>query len=68
LTSPIEGGRFTAAVSIRSDAGSMTHDRVLRFAPVFGTHGQATSFATDQARAWLGQPALEPHRSTTTPE
>lgn len=49
-------GRFTAAVSIRSGQGSMTHDRVVRFVPLFDTHTQATDFATEQAMAWIGRP------------
>jgi hypothetical protein len=32
----------------------MTHDRVMRFVPVFDTHEQASRFATEQALAWLG--------------
>jgi hypothetical protein len=58
LTRPIDGGRFAAAVSIRSGAGSMTHDRVMRFVPIFDTHDQATRFAAEQALAWIGRPPL----------
>lgn len=65
LTRPLEGGRFAAAVSIRSGAGSMTHDRVLRFVPLFDTHDQATRFAADQACAWLGEATPELHRTST---
>jgi len=43
-------------VSIRSGHGSMTHDRVLRFSPVFNSHDEAVRFATDQALAWIGDP------------
>jgi hypothetical protein len=64
LTRPIDGGRFAAAVSIRSGAGSMTHDRVMRFVPVFDTHDQATRFATDQALSWIGRPSPDIHPST----
>lgn len=53
MTRPLDGGRFASAVSIRSGAGSMTHDRVLRFVPVFDTPNQATRFASEQALAWL---------------
>jgi hypothetical protein len=35
----------------------MTHDRVMRFVPVFESHDQATSFAASQAPAWIGAPA-----------
>jgi hypothetical protein len=31
----------------------MTHDRVLRFVPVFDTREQAGRFASEQALAWL---------------
>ena len=56
-TRPRDGGRHTAAVSIRSGAGSMTHDRVIRFAPDFDTPDQATRFATEQALAWIDRHA-----------
>ena len=46
----------------------MTHDRVLRFIPLFDTHDQATRFATDQALAWLGQPASEQNPSIKSQE
>jgi hypothetical protein len=65
LPRAIDGGRFTAAVSIRSGTGRTTHDRVMRFTPLFDTHDQAARFATDQAYAWLGHAALESHRPTT---
>lgn len=68
LSRPIPGGRFNAALSIRSGAGSMTHDRVLRFEPAFDTHDQATRFATDQALAWLGRGGPVAHRSTNLQE
>lgn len=51
------GGRYTAAVSIRSGRGSMTHDRVMRFEPRFDSPHQAASFATDRALAWIGVPS-----------
>jgi hypothetical protein len=35
----------------------MTHDRVMRFVPVFNSPDQATSFAAAQALAWIGTPA-----------
>ncbi|MFO1327886.1 MAG: hypothetical protein U1F56_11055 [Rubrivivax sp.] len=53
LTRAADGGRFAAVVSIRSGAGSMTHDRVMRFVPVFDTPDQASRFATEQALAWI---------------
>ncbi len=57
-----------AAVSIRSGSGSMTHDRVTRFAPVFDTHDQATRYATDQALAWIGAPLPACPRIPSTQE
>lgn len=68
LIRPVEGGRFAASVSIRSGAGSMTHDRVMRFARVFDTHDQAARFATDQARTRLRRPAPESQQFTTPQE
>lgn len=62
MTRPLAGGRHASAVSIRSGAGSMTHDRVLRFVPVFDTPHQATRFASEQALAWLDR-----GESTTDP-
>lgn len=61
LVSPLirrnNGGRYSASVSIRSGRGSMTHDRVMRFEPVFESHDQAAHFAIAQALAWIGTPA-----------
>ncbi len=31
----------------------MTHDRVLRFVPVFESHVEASRFAVEQALAWI---------------
>jgi hypothetical protein len=53
-TRPADDGRFAAAVSIRSGRDSMTHDRVLRFSPLFDSREQAARFATTQALAWIG--------------
>jgi len=36
----------------------MTHDRVLRFAPVFGSHVEAARFAVEQALAWIDASTL----------
>jgi len=52
------GQHVAAAVSIRSGRGSMTHDRVLRFAPVFGSHVEAARFAVEQALAWIDASTL----------
>ncbi|MGA0611554.1 hypothetical protein [Caldimonas sp. KR1-144] len=56
MTRPADGGRYVASVSIRSGRGSMTHDRVMRFVPVFETRDQAARFATRQAMAWIERP------------
>jgi hypothetical protein len=50
-------GHYAASVSIRSGRGSMTHDRVMRFVPVFESPALAQRFAIDQALAWIGAPA-----------
>lgn len=63
-TLPRDSGRHAAAVSIRSGAGSMTHDRVIRFAPDFDTPAQATRFATEQALAWIDRHVGRPAPST----
>ena len=36
----------------------MTHDRVLRFVPVFDSHDEAAHFAVEQAMAWIDATAL----------
>ena len=38
LTKQLDDGRYAASVSIRSGRGSGTHDRVMRFTPVFGSN------------------------------
>lgn len=71
MTRPVEGGHHNAAVSIRSGRGSMTHDRVLRFVPVFDTPDQATRYAAREALAWLGAdtpiPASTPRTRSDVP-
>jgi hypothetical protein len=57
-----------ASVSIRSGRGSMTHDRVMRFVPVFASHDQAARFATAQALSWVGKRAPADAPSTITTE
>lgn len=46
----------------------MTHDRVMRFVPVFDSHDQASRFAVEQALVWLGTPETAPQPFTETPE
>ncbi len=38
----------------------MTHQRVMRFAPLFESHDLALSFARAQACAWIDQQAVRP--------
>ena len=53
LTRASNDGRYTAGVSIRCGTGSMTHDRVVRFIPIFDTPEEAARYATRQAFAWI---------------
>ena len=53
LTRQLDDGRFAASVSIRSGAGSHTHDRVLRLAPVFADHSAAAHYATSEGLQWI---------------
>ena len=53
LTRQLDDGRFSASVSIRSGAGSHTHDRVLRLAPVFADHIAAAHYATSEGLQWI---------------
>jgi hypothetical protein len=46
----------------------MTHDRVMRFVPVFASREQAARFATSQALTWIGQRAPAQAPSTFTLE
>lgn len=66
LTRPTHSGHYAAVVSIRSGFGSMTHDRVMRFEPVFDTPQQASRFATEQALDWLNQPTRNTARMAAT--
>jgi hypothetical protein len=50
-------GRYAASVSIRTGRGSATHDRVMRFVPLFDTYRAAIRYATDQGLAWVGERA-----------
>jgi hypothetical protein len=59
LVSPLtrlnDSGRYAASVSIRSGRGSGTHDRVLRFVPVFDSSTAAARYAFEQGLAWLDE-------------
>lgn len=53
LTKKLDDGRYAASVSIRSGKGRGTHDRVMRFTPVFDKKCEATSYATEQGLSWV---------------
>ncbi len=62
MTRSDDRGLFAASVSIRSGRGSATHDRVLRFAPLFHSRDAAARYATAQGLAWTsGSDAPVPH-------
>lgn len=54
LSRLLRDGRYAASVSIRSGAGSATHDRVLRLVPVFDSRQAALRYATEQGLGWIG--------------
>jgi hypothetical protein len=49
----LHDGRYAASVSIRTGHGSTTHDRFMRFVPLFDTAHAAIRYATDQGLAWV---------------
>ena len=53
LTKRLDDGRYAASVSIRSGRGSGTHDRVMRFTPLFCCNASAASYATEQGLNWV---------------
>ncbi|CDM25238.1 hypothetical protein [Castellaniella defragrans] len=64
LVSPLvrrdHGGRYIASVSIRSGRASMTHDRLMRFTPLFESAQAAAEFAKAEAFSYIracAQPA-----------
>jgi len=59
------GLHVAAAVSIRTGRGSMTHDRVFRFVPIFDSHDEAARFAIEQALAWIDATAPQSDSSST---
>ena len=59
------GQHVAAAVSIRTGGGSMTHDRVFRFVPLFASHEDAARFALEQALAWIVATAPQSGSSST---
>lgn len=46
-------GSFAASVSIRSGRGMASHDRVMRFTPVFRSQRAALNYATAEGLAWV---------------
>lgn len=69
LVSPLtrldDRGHHVASVSIRSGHGSMTHDRVLRFVPLFDSADEAARFATAQGLAFIRANPSGVARTTT---
>jgi hypothetical protein len=65
LTRPTDCGRHAASVSIRSGRGSATHDRVLRFVPMFDTAAEAARYAAMQGLAWIVARAALPRSPST---
>ncbi|MEK8029430.1 hypothetical protein AACH06_01240 [Ideonella sp. DXS29W] len=57
LTTKTLAGDYAASVSIRSGHGSRTHDRVMRFLPLFATREGALRYAIQQGIHWLQQPS-----------
>jgi hypothetical protein len=72
LTRLIPDEGHAPSVSIRSGAGSATHDRVLRFGARFGSRDEAARYATAQGLLWLRNAGptdqQEHHRSTAWPK
>lgn len=58
ITRQNDSGQYCASLSIRSGAGSATHDRVFRFIPVFSTAQAAARYALDEGLRYLHQSAL----------
>jgi hypothetical protein len=56
LTTQTDAGDYAASVSIRSGQGSHTHDRVMRFLPLFDSRESACRYAIEQGIHWLQQP------------
>ena len=65
LIQRLDDGQFAASVSIRSGSGRAACDRVLRFAPRFGSARAARRYATHHGMAWAragaSDPAATPH-------
>ncbi len=46
-------GHFTASVSIRSGRLNTSHDRLMRFTPLFDSAAEAAKYATGQALDYI---------------
>ncbi|HVZ44238.1 MAG TPA: hypothetical protein VHA82_10555 [Ramlibacter sp.] len=53
LTKALENGWFACSVSIRSGAGSMTTDRVLRLTRLFRDRCVAAEYARSEGLQWI---------------
>lgn len=56
LTRCLQGGVFSASLSIRRGQGSQTHDHVYTFKPEFASRDSALMYAATQGRYWLINP------------
>jgi hypothetical protein len=56
LSRLVQGGAFTASLSIRRGQGRQTHDRIYTFKPEFATRDSALMYAAAQGRDWLVNP------------
>ena len=59
LPKQLDNGWWASSVSIRSGAGSGTHDRVLRLTRMFQDQLAAIDYALAEGRRWIGQ--RQPH-------
>ncbi len=70
LTQLLENGWYACSVSIRSGAGSGTHDRVLRLTRLFQTRVAAVRYATAEGLQWIAHgstPVQGPARAALSP-
>ncbi|MDH5539853.1 MAG: hypothetical protein OEY03_10665 [Rhizobacter sp.] len=61
LSKPLDDGRFSASVSIRSGRGSASTDRVMRLEGRFDSARAACQFALEQGLHWVSQ-SVQPVR------
>jgi hypothetical protein len=60
LSRRLDDGQYSAAVSIKTGRGRATHDRILRFVPVFDSLAAAIHYASEQGLGWLAASAACP--------